>query len=278
MLPYSTNASIGEDIYIWNNVLYEGSAMTSSSAIRLRYTTATNIHIQNNIIMGFDAYPVHLWGGTITNLTVSNNIAYGNNSNTLYNEGTTLVTPSVSAFIVDNPDFVTDGSDFHLGIGSPAIATGVDVGLLYDYAEGEVFDPPEIGAYQYGAKSSTVPDVTTTAITAITATTASGGGNVTDDGGEVVTARGVCWSTAANPTTANNKTSDGSGTGVFVSALTGLDEGLTYYVRAYATNSVGTRYGNQQVFTASATPPSGATRIVTNNGIVKSGGKLVKNK
>jgi hypothetical protein len=91
--------------------------------------------------------------------------------------------------------------------------------------------------------SAVAPTVTTTAISNITRTTASSGGNVTSDGGATVTARGVCWSTSSNPTTANSKTTDGSGTGSFTSSITGLSPGTTYYVRAYATNSVGTSYG-----------------------------------
>ena len=68
-----------------------------------------------------------------------------------------------------------------------------------------------------------------------------------------VTARGVCWSTTPNPTTANSFTSDGTGTGPYVSSLTGLTLGTTYYVRAYATNSAGTAYGNEIVFTTNLT-------------------------
>jgi len=64
-----------------------------------------------------------------------------------------------------------------------------------------------------------------------------------------VTAHGVCWNTSPNPTTANSFTTDGTGTGTFVSALTGLTEDTTYYVRAYATNAVGTYYGNEVSFT-----------------------------
>ncbi len=93
-----------------------------------------------------------------------------------------------------------------------------------------------------------LPTLTTTAVTSITGTTAQSGGNITADGGAAVTARGVCWSTAANPTTANSKTADGSGTGVFSSSVNGLTAGATYYVRAYATNSAGTAYGNELSF------------------------------
>jgi hypothetical protein len=96
------------------------------------------------------------------------------------------------------------------------------------------------------------PTVTTTAISSITQTTAISGGNVTNDGGAAVTARGVCWSTTANPTTADNKTSNSTGSGAFTSSLSGLTAGTTYYVRAYATNSVGTVYGTQVTFSTVA--------------------------
>jgi hypothetical protein len=107
-----------------------------------------------------------------------------------------------------------------------------------------------------GAASPILPSVTTTAASSITAFTASSGGNVTSDGGGTVTSRGVCWSTSANPTTADSKTSDGSGTGSFTSSIAGLNPVTTYYVRAYATNSTGTSYGNQVSFTTLATVPS----------------------
>jgi hypothetical protein len=98
--------------------------------------------------------------------------------------------------------------------------------------------------------SPVLPGLTTTAASSITSTSASSGGNIIIDGGGTVTAYGVCWSTAANPTTANSHTADGSGTGTFTSSLTGLTLGNTYFVRAYATNSVGTAYGNEISFTA----------------------------
>ena len=93
-----------------------------------------------------------------------------------------------------------------------------------------------------------MPKVTSSAVTNITQTTATGGGNVTSEGGSSVTARGVCWNTSSNPTTSDNHTTDGSGTGSFVSNLTGLATGTLYYIRAYATNSNGTSYGDEIVF------------------------------
>ncbi|RKS21851.1 gliding motility-associated-like protein [Flavobacterium endophyticum] len=99
----------------------------------------------------------------------------------------------------------------------------------------------------------TIPNVTaTTAASSITAITAASGGTIGSDGGQAVTARGICWSTSANPTIANSVTTDGSGLGTFTSSMAGLNSGTTYYVRAYATNSVGTGYGPQVTFTTVA--------------------------
>jgi uncharacterized protein (TIGR02145 family) len=94
-----------------------------------------------------------------------------------------------------------------------------------------------------------VPTLTTTAVTSITLTTAASGGNITANGGGAVTARGVCWATTATPTISNFTTSDGAGSGVFTSNLTGLLPGTTYHIRAYGTNSAGTAYGNELTFT-----------------------------
>jgi hypothetical protein len=96
--------------------------------------------------------------------------------------------------------------------------------------------------------SASLPTVTTTSAIAITSTGATTGGNVTSDGGASVTARGVAYGTSQSPTTANSTTSNGTGTGVFNSTLTGLTASTLYYVRAYATNSVGTAYGNEVSF------------------------------
>lgn len=94
-----------------------------------------------------------------------------------------------------------------------------------------------------------IPALTTAAASSITSIAAISGGNITSDGGSAVTARGVCWNISPAPTTANNLTSDGTGMGSYVSNLTGLVAGTTYYVRAYATNPNGTSYGNEISFT-----------------------------
>jgi len=103
------------------------------------------------------------------------------------------------------------------------------------------------GLSKYGQEL--VPgSITTAAVSSITNTTAISGGNITEGGGEIIS-RGICWARTANPTTANSKTTDASGSGSFTSNITGLASGTTYYVRAYYTNSSETSYGNQVTFT-----------------------------
>ena len=97
-----------------------------------------------------------------------------------------------------------------------------------------------------------LPTVITGSVSDITPATVTCGGEVTADGNAEVTARGICWSTYQHPTLADNYTTDGTGTGLFTSSITGLTPNTTYYVRAYATNSVGTVYGDIQYFTTSA--------------------------
>ncbi len=109
-----------------------------------------------------------------------------------------------------------------------------------------------------------LPTVTTDAATNVLGHSATCGGNVTADGGYSVLARGVCWSTSPNPVFNDNHVSCGDGLGVFSCQLTGLEEGTTYYVRAYAVNSVGTAYGNQVSFTTNpGGQPCSGTPTVT---------------
>jgi len=107
--------------------------------------------------------------------------------------------------------------------------------------------------------NSTLSTVTTNPITSFTTISAVCSGTVSNDGESNITARGICWSTSTNPTIANSKTIDGTGTGTFTSNLSGLTPNTTYYIRAYATNSVGTAYGNELSFTTEEAmyfPPS----------------------
>jgi hypothetical protein len=127
------------------------------------------------------------------------------------------------------------------------------------------------------------PTVNTSSVTSITGITASSGGNVVNDGGASVMARGICWDMNPSPDLSDSFTTDGNGSGAFVSTLTGLTPGTTYFVRAYATNNVGTSFGNEVSFatplppvltTASATG-IGETTATTGGNITDDGGAAV---
>ena len=110
---------------------------------------------------------------------------------------------------------------------------------------------PQGAAYDIGAyEVKTIPVLdATTAASSITSSSASSGGNITANGGASVSARGVCWNQSINPTISSAHTTNGTGNGSFISSFSGLQPNKTYYVRAYATNSVGTGYGAQISFT-----------------------------
>jgi hypothetical protein len=116
----------------------------------------------------------------------------------------------------------------------------------------------------------TTPTLTTTPITNTTTSTAVAGGNVTDDGGANITERGVVYGLSTNPTIGTDtvKVSDTTGTGSYTVNLTNLTPGTTYHIRAYATNSQGTSYGEDVAF-ATAAPDVPVASVVLNKHTVE---------
>jgi LruC domain-containing protein/uncharacterized protein (TIGR02145 family) len=108
--------------------------------------------------------------------------------------------------------------------------------------------------YLANPQTVSAPVVTTSAVTDISTNSAASGGVVVSDGGASVFARGVCWKNSTGPTINDNKAASGAGTGNFTTYLSGLTPGSTYYVRAYATNELGTSYGEERSFTIAANP------------------------
>lgn len=119
----------------------------------------------------------------------------------------------------------------------------------------------------FKTSSYVLPTVSTSIATSILERTAVAGGIVTNEGSNPVTERGVCWDTAPNPTIINSKTKDGSGVGSFISDLKSLKPFTQYYVRAYATSTAGTSYGEEiWVKTIGGDKPTvSATAIVQSN-------------
>jgi photosystem II stability/assembly factor-like uncharacterized protein len=114
------------------------------------------------------------------------------------------------------------------------------------------------------------PKVTTADIKNITINSAICGGEVISEGSSSVSSKGVCWSMNPTPTTSNYITNEGSSKGSFISNLTGLNPNTTYYVRAYAINSAGTAYGEQNSFTTAKLPND----IVLSIGATKADSKI----
>jgi uncharacterized protein (TIGR02145 family) len=185
-----------------------------------------------------------------------------------------------------NPTTTDNKTTNGTGLGSfSSSITGLTPGVTYTL---KAYAINAVGtAYSSPISFSTLalaPVLNTTDVSAITSSSVNSGGNVTNDGGSPVTARGVCWSTGQNPTIADSKTTDGTGSGIFTSAITGLTPGSTYYIRAYATNSIGTAYGNQVTATTIALLPTittttvsaiTATTALSGGNITSDGGALI---
>jgi uncharacterized protein (TIGR02145 family) len=135
--------------------------------------------------------------------------------------------------------------------------TGLTPNTKY-YVRAYAFNGEGIG-YGNEVSFTTSPIVLATIATAgVNSISSSGavcGGNITFDGGGSIIERGICWATHQNPTTNNDRTLDGTGIGSFTSNMRCLSFATTYYVCAYATNSAGTAYGDQQSFITQGNNP-----------------------
>lgn len=195
------------------------------------------------------------------------------------NGGGSVTDRGVCWSITSNPDLTNNKTSDGRGNGSFTITiTGLTPGTSYHL---RAYATNSVGT-GYGNDISfktiaALATLTTTEISAKTSSSASSGGNISADGGANITVRGVCWSTTANPTISENKTSDGTGTGSFASILSGLKPGVTYHVRAYATNSKGTSYGNDVTFITNATIPvlTGTVNVTRISSTTASSGGLV---
>lgn len=221
-----------------------------------RTSGVTNIQVRNNIASGFASYAIYAYqqdsqySQSINGLSITNQIYYNNYSNSAYFSGFTPSNYTNVDNLVTDPLFIST-SDQHLQSNSPAVRTGIYYSSILDKDKVAFLNPPSRGCYEY-TTGITIPTVSTLMVTDIDEVSAVSGGYISSDGGSVVSSRGVCWSTSVNPTTANSRTIDGSGTGTYTSAITGLSSGVTYHVRAYAINSAGTAYGVDRQFSATS--------------------------
>lgn len=113
-------------------------------------------------------------------------------------------------------------------------------------------------------KKPTVPVITTNPVTNISTTTAVTGGEINDDGGAAIISKGVCWNTSDNPTIDNNKLTENSTATDFTINLSSLSPNTLYYIRAFATNSAGTNYGESVSFKTLGDKPVSQANTVSN--------------
>ena len=198
----------------------------------------------------------------ISQITSFSAIARGN---VLFDGRATVTDKGFCWGMKQNPTIYNDKISIGTGTGSFVCPiSGLSSGTTY-----------YIGAYATNVKGTAYSNqvsfttvafatvLTTIDLASITSTTAAPGGTITSLDGSTITSRGICWNTAGNPTIADSKTSEGSGTGTFTSNLTGLTPGKTYYVKAYATNTNGTIYGNTVTLKTNGVVPTLTTSAVT---------------
>lgn len=215
------------------NILFKQTDAPPQLTISTPANTATGVSIEANIVLNFSRAVSGVSGKNIVIKRVSDNSTFA----TIGATGA-QVTGGGSNTIVINPT-----SDLEATRGYYLL---VDKGAFAD-TDGRIFTGINNNSklsFTTGA-APTIPVLTTTGINTFDTNSATMGGNVTSDGGKVVNDRGIVWSTSTAPTIASNKIAIGSGTGTFSQSVSALPSGTRIFVRAYATNAIGTAYGNE---------------------------------
>jgi hypothetical protein len=270
----STNPTIS------NSKTIDGTGSSTYSSTLIGLSANTNYYVRayatnsvgtaygNQISFKSGAAPPTVSTNSVTS---SNQTSFTAGGNATSDGGSTISAKGICWSTSTAPTVSNSKTSDGSGIGSfTSIALGLSPNTKYYY---RAYATNSAGT-SYGIESSittnslTIPSITTIAPNSISYNSASSGGNTISDGGSSITAKGVCWNTTGSPTIANSKTTDGTGTANFTSNLTGLSTGITYYVRAYATNAIGTAYGSSYLFTPNLGTPTLNSPI--NNALISS--------
>lgn len=230
------------------NIFYRQSEAPPLLSSSLPANGALAVDIESNITLNFSRAVSGVAGKNILVKRTSDNFTFAS-----IDASDTKVTGGGTSSITINP--ATDLS------ASISFYILIDKGAFKD-ADGRIFNgitTNNVVAFTTGT-ASVAPSLTTDVVSVFSTTSATLGGNVTSDGGQPVTDRGVVWNTTGDPIIDANKTTIGSGAGIFSQSINGLPQGTRIYVRAFATNTKGTSYGNQVDFYTKTTVSS-ITRI-----------------
>lgn len=275
---------------IFDSITSDGSGVGTFSSIIQNLEPGTTYYVRayaiNNIGVGYGNQLSFTTEAILALLTTSNISSISSNSaisggNISFDGGSLVISRGVCWSTSQNPSLTDNFTQNGAGMG---IFSSTIIGLqpattyyLRAYATNSV--GTTYGNQVSFTTTAALATLTTINATSITSTTASSGGNIINNGGSQILSRGVCWSVNQNPTLNDSLTIDGNGNGIFNSSIIGLLPATTYYLRAYATNSIGTSYGNQISFTTLADIPNITTIVITNitSSSAKSGGNIIHN-
>ncbi|MDD2304420.1 MAG: right-handed parallel beta-helix repeat-containing protein [Prolixibacteraceae bacterium] len=233
----------------------------------LAVNSASDYNVINNIVLTDNGYNV-IEKQTQTN--VSGNWRFTNSNDILYNykadgsagtqwtrNNAVLANQNLNIASAPGENSSINGTyTLALSSGSFAIDAAIGSGAPTTDQRGKARNgATDIGAFEYGGATVTLPTVSTTAISTYNATSATVGGTVSSDGGATVTEHGVVYSLSGTPDISDTKVQIGSGTGSFSQSVTGLLRSTSYFARAYASNSLGTAYGSVQTVTTESGKP-----------------------
>jgi gliding motility-associated-like protein len=248
--------SVSESFYSGHTYLFRFYMYASAGSDK-----NDNYRIRDLVFNGTTSTPPAV-APTVTTGAISAITKYAANVAGSYSFGTGFRNALVSGIVwstTTNPTVINANKTTNGSLGTiNSTLTGLTAGTTYYTRAYAITQLDTVYGVQktFTTLPPTVPSITTTAVTNVLSNKATSGGSGIDSGGYAVLEKGICWATTTGPTTANFKNNEGIGNGSFTSIMKNLASNTTYYVRAYARNTLGTGYGNEISFTTGTAVPA----------------------